>query len=52
MRKIDEKHKSRHDWLGMVIFKEQCKLLTFDHFGQGFKHYTDTVLKNEKVNTN
>ena len=39
-----EQYKSRHDWVGKVIYWELCKRLTFDHANKWYMHKTVLVI--------
>ena len=40
-------YKTRHDWVGKVIFRELCKKLNFNHKNKWFMHNSESVLENE-----
>ena len=42
-----KKHKSRHDWVSMVINWELCNKFIFDHTNEWYMHNPKSVLENE-----
>ena len=47
-RKLAQKeYKTRHDWVGKVIYWELCKKLKFNHMNKWYMHIPDSALKNE-----
>ena len=46
--KLSQKeYKTRHDWVGKVIYKEMWKKSKFDHTTKWYMHKTEPVLENE-----
>ena len=43
----EKEYKTRHHWMGKVIYRELCKKLKFDHVNKWFMHNPESVLKNE-----
>ena len=47
-RKLAQKaYKTRHDWVGKVMYWELCKKLEFDHTNKCYIHKPEPHLKNE-----
>ena len=44
---MGKKHKTRHDWVGVVIYWELCKKLKYDHSTKWYMHKPESVLENE-----
>ena len=42
-----KEYKTRHDWVGKVIYWELCKKLKFDHTNKWYMHNIESVLENE-----
>ena len=40
-------YKTRHAWMGKVIYWELCKSLKFDHTNKWDMHSSESVLENE-----
>ena len=43
----ENKYKTRHDWMGKVIYWELCKKFRFDHTKKLYMHNLASVLKND-----
>ena len=42
-----KRYKTRHDWVGKVIYWELCKKVNFDHATNGYMHKPESVQENE-----
>ena len=42
-----KEYKTRHDWVGKVIYRQMCKKFKFDHVNKWYKHIPATVLEND-----
>ena len=42
-----KEYKTRHDWVGKVIYWELCKKLIFDHTNKWYMYNPEYVLENE-----
>ena len=42
-----KEYKTRHDWVGKVIYWKLCKRLKFDHADKLYMHKRESVLENE-----
>ena len=42
-----KEYKTRHDWVGKVIYREMCKKLKFDHTNKLYMHNPAAVLEND-----
>ena len=40
-------YKTRNDWVGKVIHREQCKIMKFDYANKWFMHHLESVQENE-----
>ena len=40
-------YKTRHDWVGKVIYSELCKKFKFDHTNKWYMHNPTSVLEND-----
>ena len=41
----EKEYKTRHDWVGKVIYRELCKKLKFDHTSKWYMHNPESVLR-------
>ena len=46
-KQTQKKYKTRHDWVGKVIYWELCKILNFDNNIKWYTHKPESVLENE-----
>ena len=45
--KLAEEYKTRHDWVGKVIYWEMCKKFQFDHMNKWYMHNSAPVQEND-----
>ena len=43
---VQKEYKTRHDWVGKVIYWEMCKKFKFDHINKWYMHNPAPVLEN------
>ena len=43
---MQKEYKTRHDWVGKVIYLEMCKKFNSDHTNKWYMHNPPTVLEN------
>ena len=46
-----KEYKTRHDWVGKVIYCELCKKLKSDHTNKWYMHNPTSVLQNDTHNS-
>ena len=46
-KSAQQAYKTRHDWVGKVIYRELSWKLKFNHTNQWFMHNTESVLENK-----
>ena len=46
---VQNEYKTRHDWVGKVIYWELCKKLKFDHVKKWYMHNSESVLETHNL---